>query len=329
MTNFFGRNLQTACRVLSLGISVFCAAGIAHAALEITEIMNNPISSFDNVWEWIEVRNTDLINDVDLDGWVAFRIGDGEILSPQPTVNSGKASNTVIPAGKTAIIYDGTQALFPSFEPNDASFRTAWSLDPNIPVIAADHFPQLSNTLGSQFQSIGFWENVSNYQADLIPNPDPNSPIVNVVGSFNNANFSIDYRSGFPTDESSPGTGQSIYWKGVGSNADGSTWGVSTAGVFGAYQSVPVQAVGTINNTNDIANPGLLPSGSFDPNGPALHITEIMFAPASSNNDWEWVELYNSSTSPINITGYILDDNGLVELFACSLRKTGGKRNYP
>ncbi len=43
-------------------------------------------------------------------------------------------------------------------------------------------------------------------------------------------------------------------------------------------------------------------------------ITEIMYNPAGSDTDWEWIEIYNSSTASIDLSGYVLDDASGVQL---------------
>ncbi|MEB3828123.1 ExeM/NucH family extracellular endonuclease, partial [Phormidium sp. CCY1219] len=40
-----------------------------------------------------------------------------------------------------------------------------------------------------------------------------------------------------------------------------------------------------------------------------LVISEIMFDPDSPEPDWEWVELYNVSHAPVDLSGYVLDDD--------------------
>ena len=40
-----------------------------------------------------------------------------------------------------------------------------------------------------------------------------------------------------------------------------------------------------------------------------LVITEIMYHPNSADNSWEWIEIYNKGMLPIDLTGYVLDDN--------------------
>ncbi|WP_198037231.1 M4 family metallopeptidase [Maribacter hydrothermalis] len=40
-----------------------------------------------------------------------------------------------------------------------------------------------------------------------------------------------------------------------------------------------------------------------------LVITEIMYNPSGTDGVWEWIEVYNKGTQPINLSGYVLDDN--------------------
>lgn len=39
-----------------------------------------------------------------------------------------------------------------------------------------------------------------------------------------------------------------------------------------------------------------------------LVISEIMFNPSSSEDDWEWVELFNAGDSAVDLSGYVIDD---------------------
>jgi len=40
-----------------------------------------------------------------------------------------------------------------------------------------------------------------------------------------------------------------------------------------------------------------------------LLITEIMYNPDNSDSSWEWVEVYNAGQEPLDLTGYVIDDN--------------------
>lgn len=45
-----------------------------------------------------------------------------------------------------------------------------------------------------------------------------------------------------------------------------------------------------------------------------LKITEIMYNPSGGDNPWEWIEIYNSGSTTIDLSGYILDDASGSEL---------------
>ena len=283
---------------------ILCGSQPLQAQLEITEIMFNPNDEF--VWEWIEVRNTSN-SAVDLNGYLAFNMNDAEPSTLNPRVDNTLAANTVIGPGEISVIYDGKQSSasgFPSFD--DAKFRAAWGLEESVPLIAANLWPILNNTPGSPGQSIAFWASATEYQMDLTPiEDDPiNEPGVftNRVTSFANAAFSIDYSSGFPAADN----GSSITWSGHGSNQNGLHWSLSQTGQPGVTTSVEVEVPGVSNDTDDIGNPGIAPSGT--PSTTGLHITEIMYDPASSEDDWEWVEVFNSTGSTINLAGWVIDD---------------------
>lgn len=311
MKSLRSRNLRGVCQFLLVSLLAFGLTATASAQIEITEIMYNPIDFNEIVWEWIEVRNTGG-SDVDLDGYLGFNLGDSccGLDTPEPTISSALSTDTVVPAGRVAVIYDAFSLEFPAQNYDANLFRQAWGIDPNTPVIAADHWPGLSNTNGSQGQSIGFWANNTDYQMDLVtgidPNgqPDPNNPM---VGSFANTQFSIDFSSGFPNS----GDGKSLAWSGNGNYQNGSQWVISADGdSTGATTSVQVDVPGVLNSTDDLANPGLLPSGTA---ATGLHITEILYNPAAPQPErlWEWIEIFNNTGANIdfNSTNYIVDDN--------------------
>jgi len=277
--------------------------------LQVTEVMYTPLN--EQEWEWIEVRNTGL-TDIDLDGWLGFNLNDAEVASPNPTILSNpNSSNTVIPAGKTAIIYDGFHGSSSPGTFDDSFFRDAWGLEagdpPPVPLLAASFWPGLSNTEGSDAQSIAFWANATDYQADLAPVEDPDEPgtFVNRVVKFDNAQFSLNFSdAAFP----GPVDGSSMTWTGQGDHTNGVNWVVSENDVAGAVTSTEVSIGTPRNNINDIANPGKVTTTGTAPNG-NLMITEIMYDPASSEPDWEWVELHNPGTTTVDLAGYVMDDS--------------------
>lgn len=290
------------------------AAGLAgllgttsYAQLEITELMYNPRD--ENVWEWIEVRNTSA-SAVDLNGYLAFNLGDTEVASPNPTIDNTLAENTVIGPGQVAVIYDANygSSFSPMANPNnfvDANFRSAWGLSSSVPLIGANFWPSLPNSDGSESQSVGFWANATDYAMDVTSVEDEPGMFTNRVTSFDHAAFGISY-----ADDAFPdGDGMSsITWTGDGSNQDGANWVLSSPGdATGAVTSVAVQVPGFLNNDSDVGNPGIAPPGT--PATMGLQFTEIMYDPASPEDDWEWVEIYNSTAGPIDLSGYTLDDD--------------------
>ncbi len=42
--------------------------------------------------------------------------------------------------------------------------------------------------------------------------------------------------------------------------------------------------------------------------GPPPIVSEVMFNPASAEDDWEWIELYNPGTDAIDLAGWVVDD---------------------
>ncbi len=299
--------------------SIFCLslamASSAFAQLQITEVMYN--ATDDNAWEWIEIRNTGG-SAIDLNGYLGFNLGDRDITAPNPTINSTLDPDTTINPGEIAIIYDG---FYGTGNPNnfvDQRFRDAWGLGAGVKLIAADFFPGMSNSVGNQGQSIGFWQSDAQWKLDQTPTElDPvNNPGVftNITTSFANAAFSLDFSgASFPAVDGV----SSITWTGNGSNQVGSNWVQSVSGTNGAVTSSIVQFSGSVNNTNDIGNPGIVPPGI--PSTTGLHFTEIMYDPASSEPNWEWIEVYNSTGSAINLAGWVLDDNNSVALSASNI----------
>ncbi|MDJ1169904.1 Ig-like domain-containing protein [Roseofilum sp. BLCC_M154] len=55
--------------------------------------------------------------------------------------------------------------------------------------------------------------------------------------------------------------------------------------------------------------------GAYETQVSPLVISEIMYDPNSAEDDWEWIEVYNSGSSTIDLSGYFLDDNNTLEHF--------------
>ncbi len=263
---------------------------VANAQLVITEMMVNPKSADDAVWEWIEVRNEGGVP-IDLNGALFAKMG--EVENTTADVSAATAANTVVPAGGVAVLYDGDGSAF-----NDQLFRQAWSLGAGMPLIAVDGFPSLANS--GTGRNFGLWTDPAAYAAALADDGEGTQR----VSSFAGALLSIDYANGFPAVSVN---GPSIAWNGAGSYADGANWTVTVAG-SGVVTSTPIVASGTpVNNPLDIGNPGRVAPGSA---ASGLLISEIMYDPASPDATWEWVEIYNNTGVAINfgVTPYVFHD---------------------
>ena len=289
------RSMKVARRTtLALSGALTCWLGLqssAQAQLQVTEIMSNPLSPNDNAWEWIEVRNTGA-TPIDLNGYIAGRLGDSQFVTP--AVNSQLATNTIIPAGGVAVLYDAD--LTGAGDYNDGLFRTAWGLAPTVPLVATRGFALgLTNSGGS---SIGFWQDAFAYNQDVAD--DGNGTLR--INQFTNAAFSIDFRTANNFPAVSEGT--SIRWNGNGDYQDGASWGATTSGTTSVAATLP----GATNSSEDIANPGVFPSGTP---GTGLFFTEIMFNPRSPEPQWEWVEVFNNTGATIDFgaTPYVFDDD--------------------
>ncbi|MEN1680410.1 MAG: hypothetical protein AAGJ46_12525 [Planctomycetota bacterium] len=273
--------------------------GAARAQLQITELMYNTIGNDnENAWEWIEVRNNTAV-DVDLFGAFVAAVGQNYTLGDTSTV-SVMATNSVVPAGRSAVLYDGGPGEF-----DDALFRTAWGLDPSVPLIALENADVLVNG-GAE---IGIWADAAAYQMD-IPAIAVDGMNSGAVASTANALVSLTY------DGSAGDDGVSAYWTGAGGPSgfqDFSNWRDSAAGVLGATTSgEAVLLGGQINNTNDVGTPGSIQGGAAGAPAGEFVITEVMYNPASAGNgEWEWVEVYNGSGSAIDfsVTPGVLDDD--------------------
>ncbi len=291
-----------------LGLLTICTAlfgfapSQALAQLEITELAYNTVD--EDTWEWLEVRNLGAA-DVDLDGAFLDGLNDYD-----PPVGAGAnisntiATNTIIPAGGVAVLYDGYQGSSSPATHNDQIFRDAWGLDSSVPLISINYWPGLSNSSSNpDNMSLGIWVDRAAYDLDITGTPGDGQ-----VSSFANAMVSVNYDVSAPWPASSNGI--SVTYSGSGNIADGANWAQSQAGAGGATTSSTVQVQDSINSTDDVGSPGLQsPFSGTATSG--LLITEIMYNPRSSDdNDFEWVEVFNNTGSPIDFSAnnHFLDD---------------------
>jgi hypothetical protein len=275
--------------LLAIGVSAL-AATTASAQLIVTEMMINPKSDGDVAWEWIEVFNSGG-GAIDLDGAIFGKLAEAE--NTTTNISSATASNTSIPAGAAAVLYNGVPSGF-----NDGLFRSAWGLPASVPLIAVEGFPELSNS-GTN-RNFGLWPSETAYRLTL---SDDGMGTMRVSG-FGGTSLHMNYAAGFPSTSAS---GPSLAWNGAGSYQDGANWSLSEAGGANVTSVPVIQSDAPLNDTDDIANPGRVPPGSA---APGLLITEIMYDPASSDASWEWVEIFNSTGQTVNFsaTPYVFHD---------------------
>jgi hypothetical protein len=97
-------------------------------------------------------------------------------------------------------------------------------------------------------------------------------------------------------------------------NDSGSNWARSTTRIDGAYDSVQTAWFSDIRGTGSTGSPGLVwTAGHQTPTGEVI-FSEIMYHPNSDPGDpsrAEWLELYNTGASPVDLTGwYLRDEDG-------------------
>lgn len=291
-----------------LGLLTLCIAMFGFppseglAQLEITELAYNTVD--EDTWEWLEIRNLGAA-DVDLNGAFLDGLNDYD-----PPVGAGAnisntiSTNTIIPAGGVAVLYDGYQGSSSPATHNDQIFRDAWGLDSSVPLISINYWPGLSNSSSNPDNlSLGIWVDRAAYDLDITGTPGDGQ-----VSSFANALVSVNYDVSAPWPASSNGI--SVTYSGTGDIADGSNWAQSQTGAGGATTSSAVQVQDSINSTDDVGSPGSQ-SPFSGPAAAGLLITEIMYNPrSSSDNDFEWVEIYNNTGSSVDFAAnpHFLDD---------------------
>lgn len=278
---------------------------VCHGQIHITEFLYDTHSS-EPAWEWIELRNAGPV-DVDLNGYF---LDDRSTAAGRTSANilnsvGDQTVNTIVPAGQTAVIYNGSALDF-----DESRFRTAWGLSDAVPLIGVAGWQALNN--GADGDAFGLWDSVERYQLDL-SNVDDDDDLE--VSGFANAVTWLDYGvEGFPRSS----TGSSLQWNGNGNFQSSENWAASNAGTARSSLATTLDNL-AINDANDIGNPHIFfgEVKGFE----SLAITEIMYNPASDEPAWEWVELFNGSESTIDFSAspHFFDDKTGSDLSAANV----------
>lgn len=94
-----------------------------------------------------------------------------------------------------------------------------------------------------------------------------------------------------------------------------------TTGKFDTYTStllngqlatevqIRIRWEGTPSGSEPMGIDNITVNGTLSNGTPQLVISEIMYNPASAEDNWEWVEIYNAGAVAIDLTGFVIDDN--------------------
>ena len=143
--------VRTAIGVTACGL-VLASASLVHAQVVITEVMYDTDAS-ENIWEWIEVRNTTAAP-VDLNGWV---FDDDDETSLQSANIASGSGNTIVPAGGVAVLYNASPS---GLDFNPTRFTNTWGSP--ITLIGVNNFTSLANS----GDALALWDSLADYQAD-------------------------------------------------------------------------------------------------------------------------------------------------------------------
>ncbi len=304
----------------------------------ISEIMFDPAGP-ENEGEWIEIYNAGS-TPVDLTGWGILKTdpGTGPFGLEMFTDPISSDEAVVLQPGGVAVLINDYNTPNPSTlagaDTTDpvAEFRLGWGLDESVPVIAVGNW--------------GFLANNASFPGNEVPtlyapaNPAANQPN-GVTPPFVIVD-SVDYDADltpFPLDRGLEWPGNNGNWSyelradslnNVANNR-GSNWRGAIAGLNGAFRTNGLSIIHTSIRTT--GSPGFVQTGTEAQDGSGeVIITEIYNAPNSASIDTgyvdinngpvfaqpqnEWVEIYNTTSAAIDLSGwYLEDEDGSTERF--------------
>ncbi|EDM44108.1 extracellular nuclease [unidentified eubacterium SCB49] len=80
-------------------------------------------------------------------------------------------------------------------------------------------------------------------------------------------------------------------------------------GEMASEVTIRIRWEGTPSGSEPMGIDNITINGVVSNGTPQLVISEIMYNPASAEDNWEWIEVYNAGTSTIDLTGFVIDDN--------------------
>lgn len=106
-------------------------------------------------------------------------------------------------------------------------------------------------------------------------------------------------------------------------NGDGTeitdTFATFVASIAGTGSSLDLRTTYNLNSGDEDLSIDNLKIESTSPHNdgggettPQIVISEIMYNAASAEDDWEWIELYNDGTNPIDLSGWVIDDGNSI-----------------
>jgi hypothetical protein len=261
----------------SSALDATCTPVVQKGGLVISEIMYDPRNqntgtTFEDQWEWVEVRNT---------------TGAGIILQTL-TDDDGEDDGqtevaTLIPAGAVRVI---TQVNNDVDGRTQADFLQEWyDLDAGsvifIDVTAPGGGPEFLGNSGDRLQLI---DDSGNLLDDVLYGVGVSWPAGDGASSIYVPCASLDALS----------------------NDDGANWLLSQAGVDGAYQT-PTTAGGGLTDNQDVGSPGIVPGATVtkwasvrdhDANDGSLDLRELVLDPAGVGVDARTESRRNGPASP-------------------------------
>ncbi|MFI4855342.1 MAG: lamin tail domain-containing protein, partial [Phycisphaerales bacterium JB065] len=265
----------------------------------ITEIMFDPSTSPE--LEYIELYNTSS-EAVDISGWTVYDLEGDPASAPVP-------AGTILGAGEIIVLFDAEEFYDATKDTFDAAGALA----------------QWQSIWGSDFNAIPLpvWGARANFGTptdEILAIVNENGVIIDVV-NYNGANSNGQTQNGWPGNEGHA----SIYLVGTALdgvlNNNGQNWRLTFPGLDNGRQSNYVPDAPVVSNTGeDFGSPGFINFGTPESPTGNVVITEIMstdncFAPGGDPDDpnvgrgyAEWVEIYNRSSTTVDISGWYLQD---------------------